>query len=84
MLSEQNKTFLEKLFLDSNFTMEKALFYYKHSNRNPTEWNSTVDKNTFRQITIIDYPFIKAYQVEQALLYSQNGRHYRVYHCSHI
>ena len=48
--------------------METALFFYKYSDRNPAEWNITVDKNTSRQRTNIDYPFIKAYRVEPALL----------------
>lgn len=48
--------------------METALFYYKYSDRNPAEWNITVDKNTSRQRTNIDYPFVKAYRVEPALL----------------
>lgn len=48
--------------------METALFYYKYSDRNPAEWNITVDKNTSRQRTQIDYPFVRAYRVEPALL----------------
>lgn len=56
------------LFPDAVFCMETALFFYKYSDRNPAEWNITVDKNTSRQRTNIDYPFIKAYRVEPALL----------------
>ena len=48
--------------------METALFYYRYSDRNPVEWNIAIDKNTSRQRTKIDYPFIKAYRVEPALL----------------
>lgn len=36
--------------------------------RNPAEWNITIDKNTSRQCTKIDYSFIKVYRVESALL----------------
>lgn len=59
---------INSLFPDAVFCMETALFYYKYSDRNPAEWNITVDKNTSRQRTNIDYPFIKAYRVEPALL----------------
>ena len=59
---------INSLFPDAVFCMETALFYYKYSDRNPAEWNITVDKNTSRQRTNIDYPFVKAYRVEPALL----------------
>lgn len=59
---------INSLFPDAVFCMETALFFYKYSDRNPAEWNITVDKNTSRQRTNIDCPFIKAYRVEPALL----------------
>ena len=59
---------INSLFPDAVFCMETALFYYKYSDRNPAEWNITVDKNTSRQRTNINYPFVKAYRVEPALL----------------
>ena len=59
---------INSLFPDAVFCMETALFFYKYRDRNPAEWNITVDKNTSRQRTNIDYPFIKAYRVEPALL----------------
>lgn len=59
---------IKSLFPDAVLCMETALFYYKYSDRNPAEWNITVDKNTSRQRTQIDYPFVKAYRVEPALL----------------
>ena len=59
---------INSLFPDAVFCMETALFYYKYSDRNPAEWNITVDKNTSRQRTNIEYPFVKAYRVEPALL----------------
>lgn len=45
-----------------------ALFYYKYSDRTPVEWHITIDKNTSRQRTKVDYPLIKAYRVESELL----------------
>lgn len=60
---------INSLFPDAVLCMETALFFYKYSDRNPAEWNITVDKNTSRQRTNIDYPFIKAYRVEPALLH---------------
>lgn len=60
---------INSLFPDAVFCMETALFFFKYSDRNPAEWNITVDKNTSRQRTNIDYPFIKAYRVEPALLH---------------
>lgn len=59
---------INSLFPDAVLCMETALFYYKYSDRNPAEWNITVDKNTSRQRTKIDYPFVKAYRVEPVLL----------------
>ncbi|MDD4673914.1 MAG: type IV toxin-antitoxin system AbiEi family antitoxin domain-containing protein [Bacteroidales bacterium] len=59
---------INRLFPDAVLCMETALFYYKYSDRNPHEWNITIDKNTSRQRTKIDYPFIKAYRVEPSLL----------------
>ena len=60
---------INSLFPQAVFCMETALFFYKYSDRNPAEWNITVDKNTSRQRMNIDYPFIKAYRVEPALLH---------------
>lgn len=60
---------INSLFPDAVLCMETALFYYKYSDRNPAEWNITVDKNTSRQRTKIDYPFVKAYRVEPILLF---------------
>lgn len=59
---------IKSLFPDAVLCMETALFYYKYSDRNPAEWNITVDKNTSRQRTQIDYPFVRAYRVEPFLL----------------
>lgn len=40
----------------------------RYSDRNPAEWNIAIDKNASRQRTRIDYPSIKAYRLEPALL----------------
>ena len=60
---------VNRLFPDAVLCMETALFYYRYSDRNPAEWNITIDKNTSRKRTNIDYPFIKAYRVEPELLF---------------
>lgn len=59
---------INRLFPDTVLCMETALFYYRYSDRNPAEWNIAIDKNASRQRTQIDYPFVKAYRVEAALL----------------
>lgn len=59
---------INRLFPDAVLCMETALFYYKYSDRNPAEWSIAIDKNASRQRTKIEYPFVKAYRVEPALL----------------
>lgn len=59
---------INRLFPDAVLCMETALFYYRYSDRNPAEWNIAIDKNASRQRTKIDYPFVKAYRVEPAIL----------------
>lgn len=59
---------INRLFHDGILCMDTALFYYKYSDRNPAEWHITIDKNTSRQRTQIEYPLIKAYRVESELL----------------
>lgn len=59
---------INKLFPDAILCMETALFYYGYSDRNPAEWNITINKNTFRQRVKIEYPFVKAYRIEPELL----------------
>lgn len=65
---ESEIVIVNRLFPDAVLCMETALFYYKYSDRNPAEWNLAIDKNVSRQRTKIDYPFIKAYRVEPALV----------------
>lgn len=59
---------INRLFPDAVLCMETALFYYMYSDRNPAEWNITIDKNVSRQRTKIDYPFVKVYRVEPVLV----------------
>ena len=59
---------INRLFPDGVLCMDTALFYYKYSDRTPAEWHITIDKNTSRQRTQIEYPLIKAYRVESELL----------------
>ena len=59
---------IRRLFPDAILCMETALFYYKYSDRNPAEWNFSINKNVSKLRTKIDYPFIRAYRVESALL----------------
>ncbi|SCJ98370.1 Uncharacterised protein [uncultured Eubacterium sp.] len=59
---------INRLFPDAVLCMETALFHYRYSDRNPVEWNISIDKNVSRQRTKIDYPFVKAYRVEPALV----------------
>lgn len=59
---------INRLFPDAVLCMETALFHYRYSDRNPAEWNISIDKNVSRQRTKIEYPFVKAYRVEPALV----------------
>ncbi len=65
---EQEVKIINRLFPDAVLCMETALFYYQYSDRNPAEWNITIDKNVSRSRTNIDYPFVKAYRVESVLV----------------
>ena len=65
---EQEVKIINRLFPDAVLCMETALSYYQYSDRNPAEWNITIDKNVSRSRTNIDYPFVKAYRVEPALV----------------
>ena len=65
---QQEVKVINRLFPDAVLCMETALFYYQYSDRNPAEWNITIDKNASRSRTDIDYPFVKAYRVEPVLV----------------
>ena len=65
---EREIKIINRLFPDAVLCMDTALFYYQYSDRNPAEWNITIDKNASRSRTNIDYPFVKAYRVEPSLV----------------
>ena len=48
---EQEVKIINRLFPDAVLCMETALFYYQYSDRNPAEWNITIDKNVARSRT---------------------------------
>ncbi len=51
------------------FVWKPPCFIIEYSDRNPAEWNITIDKNTFRQrVNIEAYPFVRAYRIEPDLL----------------
>lgn len=65
---ESEVAIINRLFPDAVLCMETALFYYKYSDRNPTEWNFAIDRNVLKLRTNIDYPFIRAYRIESDLV----------------
>ena len=42
---ESEIVIINRLFPDAVLCMETAIFYYKYSDRNPAEWNFSIDKN---------------------------------------
>ena len=48
--------------------METALFYYGYSNRTPSKWSFTIDRNVSKYRTKIEYPFVKVYRMESDLM----------------
>ncbi len=74
---EQEVKIINRLFSDAVICMETALFYYQYSDRNPAEWNITIDKNVSGSRTNIDYPFVKAYRVEPAFDAIVRGEEWR-------
>jgi len=65
---ESEVAIIKRLFPDAVLCMETALFYYGYSDRTPAEWHLAIDKNVSKLRTKIDYPFIRAYRTEPALL----------------
>lgn len=65
---ESEIVIINRLFPDAVLCMETALFYYKYSDRTPAEWNFAIDRNVSKRRMKMDYPFVKAYRVEPALL----------------
>ena len=57
-----------RLFLDAILCMDTALRYYGYSDRTPGDWHLAVSKDSGKSRFKIDYPFVKPYYVEPAVL----------------
>ncbi len=56
------------LFPDAILCMDTALRYYGYSDRTPGNWHLAVSKDSGKSRFKIDYPFVKPYYVEPAVL----------------
>ena len=56
------------LFPDAIFCMDTALRYYGYSDRTPGDWHLAVSKDSGKSRFNIDYPFVKPYYIEPAVL----------------
>lgn len=56
------------LFPDAILCMDTALRYYGYSDRTPGDWHLAVSKDSGKSRFNIDYPFVKPYYVEPAVL----------------
>lgn len=59
---------ITRLFPDGIFCMDTALRYYGYSDRTPGEWHIAVSKDSNKSRFKLDYPFVKPYYVEPAVL----------------
>ena len=57
-----------RLFPDAILCMDTALRYYGYSDRTPGDWHLAVSKDSGTSRFKIDYPFVKPYYVEPAVL----------------
>lgn len=57
-----------RLFPDAVMCMDSALFYYRYSDRVPLAWHLAVSKDSGKSRFKIEYPFLKPYYLEPALL----------------
>ena len=57
-----------RLFPDAILCMDTALRYYGYSDRTPGNWHLAVNKDSGKSRFKIDYPFVKPYYVEPAVL----------------
>ena len=57
-----------RLFPDAILCMDTALRYYGYSDRTPGDWHLAVSKDSGKSRFKIDYPFLKPYYVEPAVL----------------
>ena len=73
------------LFPDAILCMDTALRYYGYSDRTPGDWHLAVSKDSGKSRFKIDYPFVKPYYVEPAVLElglttgSMDGHAIRIY-----
>lgn len=59
---------ITRLFPDAILCMDTALRYYGYSDRTPGQWHLAVSKDSGKTRFNIDYPFVKPYYVEPAVL----------------
>lgn len=57
-----------RLFPDAILCMDTALRYHGYSDRNPGKWHLAVSKDSCKSRFKIDYPFVKPYYMEPAVL----------------
>ncbi|MGN1026080.1 MAG: hypothetical protein ACI4P4_06715 [Faecousia sp.] len=57
-----------RLFPDAILCMDTALHYYGYSDRTPGQWHLAVSKDSGKSRFNIDYPFVKPYYMEPAVL----------------
>ena len=59
---------INRLFPDGILCMNTALFFHGYSDRTPQVWHIAVGKDSGKSRFKLDYPFVKPYYVEPALL----------------
>ena len=59
---------IKRLFPDGILCMNTALFFHGYSDRTPQAWHIAVSKDSGKSRFKLDYPFVKPYYVEPALL----------------
>lgn len=57
-----------RLFPDAILCMDTALRYYGYSDRTPSVWHLAVSKDSGKSRFHIEYPFVKPYYIEPAVL----------------
>ena len=74
-----------RLFPDAILCMDTALRYYGYSDRTPGNWHLAVSKDSGKARFKIDYPFVKPYYAEPAVLElglttgTMDGHNIRIY-----
>jgi len=59
---------INQLFPDGILNMDTALFFHGYSDRMPLTWHLAVSKDSGKSRFRIDYPFVRPYFIEPALL----------------